>query len=176
MPESIENQWSSDEETAAIWQGLDERVRQEIRTIAFRVGASLMSEIESCESPIEQLLGIWIVHLANLIHFSQDGCFVLNPQAEIQTAIGTFRVDFLIAAKVDGQYVSVIVECDGHDFHEKTKDQAVRDKKRDRALKSEGYDVLHFTGSEIWRDPRSCAHEVLLYLKKAAAMKNALRE
>ena len=48
------------------------------------------------------------------------------------------------------------VECDGHDFHEKTKEQAARDKKRDRDLQALGYRVLRFSGSEIYRDVNAC--------------------
>ena len=49
----------------------------------------------------------------------------------------------------------IAVECDGHEFHEKTKQQAARDKARDRD---------RFTGSEIWKDPGACADEVLVHL------------
>ncbi len=56
--------------------------------------------------------------------------------------------------------VNLIIECDGHDFHEKTKKQAARDKRRDRTLQSSGYKVFRFTGTEITRDSLSCAEEV----------------
>jgi very-short-patch-repair endonuclease len=58
----------------------------------------------------------------------------------------------------------MIVECDGHDFHEKTKEQARRDKQRDRFLQSRGYKVLRYTGSEIWADPTECSDEILTEL------------
>ncbi|MBA2502348.1 MAG: DUF559 domain-containing protein [Pyrinomonadaceae bacterium] len=54
----------------------------------------------------------------------------------------------------------IIVECDGHDFHEKTKVQAAHDKRRDRILQSLGYKVFRFTGSEIHNNAISCALEV----------------
>ena len=31
------------------------------------------------------------------------------------------------------------MECDGHDFHERTKEQASSDKKRDRSLQAAGF-------------------------------------
>lgn len=55
----------------------------------------------------------------------------------------------------------VIVEFDGHDFHERTKEQAEHDKKRDRKLTSLGYQILRFTGREVWRDPMACAMEAI---------------
>jgi hypothetical protein len=56
--------------------------------------------------------------------------------------------------------LKVVVECDGHEFHERTKEQARADKSRDRELTAMGYTVLHFTGSEIHADPWKCAREV----------------
>lgn len=53
----------------------------------------------------------------------------------------------------------VIVECDGHEFHERTKHQAQRDRSRDRELQRSGYRVFRFTGSELFKDPFACAKE-----------------
>jgi very-short-patch-repair endonuclease len=64
--------------------------------------------------------------------------------------------------------VDLIIECDGHDFHEKTKHQAARDKQRDRLLQSIGYKVFRYTGSEIHRDAISCAEEVIDTLHSTA--------
>jgi hypothetical protein len=55
---------------------------------------------------------------------------------------------------------NVIVECDGHDFHERTKEQAAKDRSRDRRMQAEGYKVFRFTGAEIWADAVGCAREV----------------
>lgn len=54
----------------------------------------------------------------------------------------------------------VIVECDGHDFHERTPDQAAHDKSRDRAICTAGFVVIRFTGREIHRDALKCANEI----------------
>lgn len=99
-----------------------------------------------------------------------NGCLVLDPQA----MIGNYRVDFSVSLTTeeevtarDGRltYVpitrTVLVECDGHDFHERTKEQAAHDRKRDRLLQSVGYRVLRFTGSEIYRDVLGCVDEVM---------------
>lgn len=78
-----------------------------------------------------------------------------------------WRVDFLIHARDyrserPGQkkWRKLIVECDGHDFHERTKEQASRDRSRDRLAQDLGYQIHRFTGSELWRDPWACAEEV----------------
>lgn len=55
----------------------------------------------------------------------------------------------------------IVVECDGHDFHEKSKEQVAKDKKRDRDIQKEGYKIFRFSGSEINKDSVSCAYEIL---------------
>jgi hypothetical protein len=73
-----------------------------------------------------------------------------------------YRVDFLFAAKTNAiKPVLFAVECDGHDFHEKTKDQAARDKQRDRELLGLGVTVLRYTGSEIHANARHCAFQAI---------------
>ncbi len=82
------------------------------------------------------------------------------------------RADFLIsslASRCSGPKIIFIklylryllVECDGHDFHEKTKEQAALDKGKDRQASIDGYDTFRFTGSEIWKDPMGCASQIV---------------
>jgi hypothetical protein len=88
-----------------------------------------------------------------------------------QIQLPTWRVDFLVHAPLtttgDGGKITseswrqLIVECDGHDFHERTKEQAARDRARDRQAQIDGYTIMRFTGSEIWRDPWACAKQVM---------------
>lgn len=80
-----------------------------------------------------------------------------------QIRIGDFRVDFLLAY-VGRSVAPLIVECDGHDFHEKTKEQAQRDKARDRYLVSQGYRLVRFTGSEIYQNPEGAVEEAISIL------------
>lgn len=89
------------------------------------------------------------------------GAFVFQQQK-----IGSYRADFVVVgvASENAKPVTVVVECDGHDFHERTKQQAQRDRRRDREMTALGYRVFRFTGSEIWADPRSCATEVMNFL------------
>jgi very-short-patch-repair endonuclease len=41
----------------------------------------------------------------------------------------------------------LVVECDGHDFHEKTKQQVTKDNRRERELQIAGWHVFRFSGS-----------------------------
>jgi very-short-patch-repair endonuclease len=90
----------------------------------------------------------------------------LSPQRRLSPAGGSvYRVDFvfLVIRYEHGERldsVRMIVECDGHDFHERTKEQAKRDKKRDRQFQTSGFMVARFTGSEVFNDARGCARQL----------------
>ena len=89
-----------------------------------------------------------------------------NPplRIECQPLIAKLLPDFRITFVDCGLVASVLVECDGHDFHDRTKEQVSRDKKRDRRLMREGSGLLRFAGSELHRHAKACAHEVLDFL------------
>jgi hypothetical protein len=64
----------------------------------------------------------------------------------------------------------LIVEVDGHDFHDRTKHQASYDRKRDRELTLMGYHVIRFTGSDVYNDPLECVEDIDLQLNELARM------
>jgi very-short-patch-repair endonuclease len=122
---------------------------------------------EKCESPIESLM----LKALCLHKFVQEYsiCWIDGMQAGggplptkgwalyPQKQIGDYRVDFVLM-DLDSK-VNVVIECDGHDFHERTKEQAMRDRRRDRDLQAKGYLVLRFTGAEIYRNAWQCADD-----------------
>jgi very-short-patch-repair endonuclease len=100
---------------------------------------------------------------------------IIEPQRQI----GDYRVDFLVSwtetnwatantrSEPPTQITTfLIVECDGHEYHERTKEQAKRDKGRDRILQSCGYSVFRFTGSEIYKDVIKCANSAIQFIEK----------
>ena len=128
------------------------------------------------ESPIEELMLYGLILAAQDevedIGFVVDGrrfgdsgngadFLIIEPQAKIEN----YRADFLLTFKSSlpgfEKGRQLVVECDGHNFHDKTKQQASRDKERDREMKKLGYDVFRFTGSDIWNDAFSCAKEAV---------------
>lgn len=137
------------------------------------------------DSPIEQLFYIglaariemhcseyhtlWDVHCAQeeaamLAHETaqRSGVLIIRPQASIPDG---WRVDFLIHAYNMGRngpvgWRKLIVECDGHDFHERTKQQAAKDRGRDRWATLNRFTILRFTGSELYKEAFSCASQV----------------
>lgn len=74
-----------------------------------------------------------------------------------------YRIDFCLRAWARPDRM-VFVECDGHDFHERTKEQAERDRSKDRAIQAAGIGILRFTGREIWRDPFVVMLEILRFM------------
>lgn len=91
-----------------------------------------------------------------------------------EVSIGKYRADFFVEVALDGKWVFGVIECDGHDYHERTKEQAKHDKERDRFFQSKGLIVLRYTGSEIWKDPLNVAHEALTILSGLAKAKTAV--
>jgi very-short-patch-repair endonuclease len=73
--------------------------------------------------------------------------------------VDRYRVDFL--AWFDYGDAFVAIECDGHDWHDRTKQQASADRARDRALLRLGVTTIRFTGSDIFHDADACAVEAI---------------
>jgi len=93
---------------------------------------------------------------------------IIRPQAQLDG----WRVDFLIHAydfaRKGGPrgWRKLIIECDGHDFHERTKQQAAKDRARDRTVQLNDYSVLRFTGSELYANAWDCAEQVTYWAVK----------
>jgi len=113
------------------------------------------------ESPIERTLLNALRRWFGGVDTDRDcfrmGDLMMRPQQHVMG--GRYRVDFAVWDK--SQPWRIAVECDGHAFHERTKEQAQRDKSRDRDLALEGWTVLRFTGSEIVADALACCSQIL---------------
>jgi hypothetical protein len=84
--------------------------------------------------------------------------FQLRGGAPVYVANLNVRVDFAVFVRaLGGGWFPIIVECDGHDFHERTKEQAANDRLRDRTLMGDGWMVVRVTGAEIMADPERAA-------------------
>lgn len=124
------------------------------------------------ESPIEEAMLAGLIGYKYLFPFvwfdggrpiytSVDGAYQgwrVIPQCQI----GDYRVDFAVEVWAHAQKAGVvIIECDGHEFHERTKEQAQKDKSRDRYLALQGHTVLRFTGREIFKEVMACVDQVM---------------
>lgn len=138
-----------------------------------------------CESPMERqfLLGAFMINeyklsfryvngANSLLLFVNDvdGDEVFSGALRVQEEVIDWETDANepeIVARVDFALVDrnsdarIAIEIDGHEFHEKTKEQAARDKARDRRVTKCGYPVIRFTGSEVFANAFGCLIEAI---------------
>jgi very-short-patch-repair endonuclease len=150
--------------------------------------------LETCESPIELPMVLALVTVARHHGVSvglisqawgeygdrfEPSASTRRPnfflRIEPQAQLGEHRVDFCLTLDgsirgEDGRTRSgsqrMVIECDGHDYHERTKEQAKRDRERDRLLQSFGFLVYRYTGQEIWEDVFACAAQAIESLRE----------
>jgi len=89
-----------------------------------------------------------------------------------EAVLAGYRADLFCCLTHQGTLTSLIVECDGHDWHERTQQQASYDRARDRDLLRQGLSTIRFTGSEIHRDANQCARETLEVLRGLHALRH----
>jgi len=83
------------------------------------------------------------------------------PPNELQK---TAQVDFFLFC-YEGD-AKLAIELDGHEFHQKTKEQAARDNRKTQLIMEQGIQVVRFSGSEVFRDPFSCVKQAAkIFLK-----------
>lgn len=171
--------WGKDiqRDAEALWPTIADRVLKEYAT-------RLFIDIDMA-SPIEQKLYLALhAHLIDqLVNYPTTTCLQVSQKVSAVSAFlrakgqaSVFErgdVDFEIDVflyldcyliDVGGRNVRcpffMGIECDGHDYHERTKEQAAKDRSKDRILKVRGLEIIRFTGSEINRDPARCVAEI----------------
>lgn len=88
----------------------------------------------------------------------------VDAQRSVVADRGRFRLDVAIVSATN-ESVRVAVEVDGFAYHDRTPEQAERDKQRDRALTRAGWRVLRFSAAEVLRNPKACAIEIVVTVK-----------
>lgn len=128
----------------------------------------LICSMADCESPIERLMALALFEQVNCNYISMkleklnldvveiDNQYVLNIDKK------QYITDFAVMVwnRLTHEGNRFIVECDGHDFHEKTVEQVRKDKERERNIIKDGNILIRFSGSEIYNDSEKCASEV----------------
>jgi very-short-patch-repair endonuclease len=129
-----------------------------------------------CESPIEVALAATILMMDRVDTFTRGNGIIVAGSKEVddyredkwllvpQFQWNEFRIDLALRTP-QYRFKWVFIECDGHDFHERTKEQAARDRQRDREIQAAGIPVLRFTGSEIHRDLAGCGNQVFQFIE-----------
>lgn len=101
-----------------------------------------------------------------LMHSLDAGSFGVAVLG-FQIPIGPYKADMALVCHSVFEEVApftVVIECDGHAYHERTKEQAAHDKQRDRYMQCAGFTVLRFTGSEIYQKGDDHAFDVWSYV------------
>lgn len=80
---------------------------------------------------------------------------LITPTSTKPNVIGSYRPDFLISFGSN----TFVIEVDGHNFHEKTKEQVKRDNTKNRDYLKWGVIPIRFSGSEVYNAPDKCAKE-----------------
>lgn len=145
----------------------------EIKYNYFQIFGSIDDDIVNL-TPIEQIFDI-----GAKIKFIRDYRVPLTmfSQAEVFANNKRYVVDFLIDGydiwdknlQMSVRYSlkkRLIIELDGKDYHS-SKEQMNYDYQRENDLKLAGYDIMRFTGSQIFTDVFGCLDKVYEYIKLA---------
>ena len=121
-------------------------------------------------SPIEQILYITFC-ICDFYITNRLMSPIIKPQSHIEINGSTYIADFCIYEIDTSPEIfkplkkPIIIECDGYDYHS-NKQQVEYDYKRENDLKANGFDVIRFTGSQIYKDPFGCVEYVYDYIFK----------
>lgn len=121
------------------------KIKQDIK-VQFKLLDKLKNNLEKCESPIEKIFYIYISpHFPDII-----------PQFEIPP----YRIDFAL-----DPYRKIGIELDGKIYHdcfdkERSTDKTNKDYDRQLFLERKGWNIIRFTGSQIYNDIQKCINTV----------------
>ena len=168
-----------------------ENVQKFIDALHGNIDVLIMSRLEECESPIEELFCLALMNELGMLNanFAMQEFPPYNPITfELQKEhlctdvsdsgkYGKYRVDFRLIKPVsvmvgdksvyDGE-VSLIVECDGWEFHS-TKEAISYDNTRDISILNDyGTPTIRFLGKDINENYYKCAHVAIETLDELA--------
>jgi hypothetical protein len=130
---------------------------------------------KNIESPLEAVFSVW--WSAYLMDRASSGRVTLYQQYDVVVGTRKYRLDVALLPRLEVLQAlekhgiplrAVAVELDGHEHHERTKEQAIKRNERDRWLQGAGWTVLHFSGSELNAKPVECVHQAVVHAGKLA--------
>lgn len=145
-----------------------------------------MFDLSACGSPLERRFGEAMFHvLGDAVEVrgprSDNGIIGVMPGwksiISTQTRFEQWRPDFMMMslacgflgdhwgeeAMKDAPHNTLVIEIDGHKYHERTKEQARRDRSRDRGMLAIDWIPMRFTGQEVHQDAEACALQAAEY-------------
>jgi hypothetical protein len=104
----------------------------------------------ACESPIEEIFAWYWVVWTECCPFGEMP-LVLVPQFWFDDRdFGRYRFDFAVSNYRTGRKVAI--ELDGHEWHERTREQVEARNLRDRRMQLHNWKIIHYSGAEVIRD------------------------
>ena len=116
--------------------------------------------IEYTSSERDKTGGYIIFHIT---YTTPDGTKIFSPSLSLTSTSKTidgYIPDFVITNSYF-EHHKFAIEIDGHQWHEKTKEQAISDRKKDRAYLNNLVIPIRFTGSDVFHDAKNCVLETL---------------
>lgn len=132
----------------------------------------------SFDSPLELIFWMWFSAAGRYQTYYPLSQIVLEQQPELVIGGQIFHSDFAVRINeplwnkaIDAGLMTLpklLVELDGHTFHERTVEQVQRRDRRDRAFQQDGWRVFHFSYTEFTTKPDVCVDEVFDVAASAA--------
>lgn len=120
-------------------------------------------------SPIEELFiaGFEVIRTIDRIEYKDIDC-IYNPEILCESG-KKYYPDFTfcyLSVLPDSNFteygdLKLLVELDGHIWHEKSAEKVESDKIRERELIKNGYTLLRYSGREVMREPAKVVKECL---------------
>jgi very-short-patch-repair endonuclease len=170
---------NSEQEELGIFNGICDRAKQLLWNIASIETGCLRKPYINEElkelTPIEQIFAT--AFRLFFRYFENEGIYrlydiVLEKQVSILSNGKRYRVDFLIKEinyfeerkiKTIKLKKPLIIEADGYDSH-CSKEQLNHDIERENNLKMDGFGVIRFTGTQVYKEPYECVMKALKYV------------
>lgn len=139
-----------------------------LKAVQERLSITLADADIDTRSPIEAIFALWweALTIEGVWRIRELN---LHPQHETPANGRVYTIDFaVIPVDVESwaeghelgiPYQQIGIEVDGHDFHERTKEQVTWRNQRDRDLQQAKWRILHFSGSELYQDPARVVDE-----------------
>lgn len=125
---------------------------------------SIKTKLENCQGSFGRFMyTIKKDEIENVYQFSV--CYDKNNfnfilALEYDEVIEGYIPDFIFYHSLLQDY-GYVVEIDGFEWHEKTKEQVINDRKKDRCYLKNGYIPIRFLGSEVYHDVECCIEELI---------------
>lgn len=147
-----------------------------------------LQELDKISSPIEQIFYVsYILYCGFLGNDMVDDVPLvislfenIKLQEKVEFNNKTYNIDFVIDfsnKNNKGEYITptiknlkYAIELDGFDYHS-NKQQMNYDYERENNIKLKGYNVIRFTGSQLYKEPFKCVDNLIRII-----VKDVLRE